>query len=43
MSRTANDDKADANNPNSDAYQSNQDNHANQLNPEHDAYQGSEK
>ncbi len=41
MARTPNDDRSEALNPTSDAYQANQDNHSNQLNPEHEAYQSS--
>lgn len=40
MSRTANDDRSDALNPNNDAYEDNWNNHSNQLNPNNDAYQG---
>jgi len=39
MGRTANDDRSDSLNPNSDAYQSSADNHSDQLNPNNERYQ----
>ncbi|AFI06702.1 hypothetical protein [Helicobacter cetorum] len=40
MSRTPNDQRSDAHNPNSKEHKSNHDNRSNQLNPNHPEYKG---
>lgn len=41
--RSSNDDRSDAMNPNNDAYWASLDNHSDQLNPNNDEYRGDDR